>query len=425
MRNGFPEDFLWGAATSAYQVEGDNFHNDWWEWEQAGNTEPSGKACDHYNRFREDFRLAKELGHNVHRLGIEWSRLEKDEGVWDASEWDHYKAVLDELLDLGIEPMVTLHHFTLPLWLSRKGSWLNENADMYFIRFAVKAIEELGSRARYWITINEPNILAILAYYQGKWPPCRTNFGEALTVLRNMLKAHTGAYSHMRRAAMESPSIRTPIIGLAKAVTAFHPLSPYSPLDRFYTYLRSKFHNHAFISSIINGRVYLPGLRPEKLPSGDAADFIGLNYYFRHFIYAKRPFKDNPMGEVYPPELLKTGGITDMGWEIYPKGIYEVVKSFCRYRKPIMITENGMATTDDSVRTKFIKDHLKYLLKAINEGAPVTGYIHWSLLDNFEWSEGYGKRFGLVGVDYSSQKRTVKDSARYLASVIKTRRIAD
>jgi beta-glucosidase len=422
MKDRFPDDFLWGAATSSHQVEGDNFHNDWWEWEQAGHTEPSGKACDHYHRFKDDFALAKEISHNVHRMGLEWSRLEKEDGIWDRNEWDHYKAVLDELIRLGIKPIVTLHHFTLPLWLSRKGGWTNENCASYFSRFALKAIHELGDRAEYWITINEPNILAVLGYYQGIWPPCKKDIGQMLLAIKNMLKAHSEAYGSMHEHATHQATK----IGAAKAVTAFHPVNRISPVDRFYAHLRSRFHNHAFIRSLIKGRISIPGLKPEKLPLKDTVDFIGLNYYFRQFIHGKRPVNKFPFGEVYPPELhKKCGEITDMGWEVYPEGLYEVVKSFINYKKPIMITENGLATTDDSMRHRYIKNHLKQLLKAINEGAPVTGYIHWSLMDNFEWADGYGKRFGLIGVDYSTQERSVRDSARYLASIIKTGKIPD
>jgi len=424
MSDRFPENFLWGAATSAYQVEGDNFYNDWWEWETGGNTEPSGKACDHYHRFREDFRLAKELGHNAHRLGLEWSRLEKNQGTWDQAEWDHYKTVVNELVRLGIEPIVTLNHFTVPVWFARKGSWLNDESVPLFSRFAVKAIEELGDQARYWITINEPYILALIAYFQGQWPPCRKSFDDLLTVSKNMLKAHVEAYRGMHEHANGSSGIRTPKIGIAKAVTAFHPCSPYSIRDRLCAHLRSRFHNHSFIASAVKGRVLIPGLFPERLLTKGAMDFIGLNYYTRQFIHYKKPLSENPLGEVCSLEHHSDSGeTTDMEWEIYPKGLYELVKSFRRYHVPIFITENGLATDDDTLRQRFIKEHLAQLLKAIKEGAPVMGYLHWSLLDNFEWDKGYSKRFGLVHVDYGTQKRTIRDSARYYASVIETGKV--
>jgi len=420
MTGKFTDKFLWGAATSSHQVEGDNFLNDWWKWETAGGTEPSGKACDHYHRFREDFLLAKELGHNTHRLSLEWSRLEKDEGVWDQGEWDHYKEVIDELIKLGIEPVVTLNHFTVPLWFERKGGWLSEDSAGDFTRYAAKAIEELGSRVQYWIAINEPYILAFLGYFFGQWPPGRKNFNEALIASKNMLKSHAASYQKMHEYARHT-GLRTPKIGIAKAVTAFHPCSRYSPIDALRTHFRNRFYNHSFIVSALKGRVLIPGLRREKLPAANTIDFIGLNYYFRQFIHHQRPLRKHPLGEVCSLEHHKNAGrTTDMGWEIYPEGLYEVVKNFCRYRLPIIITENGLATTDDSLRQRYIKDHLTQLLRAITDGAPVVGYLHWSLLDNFEWADGYGKRFGLINVDYNTQERTVRDSARYYADVIRT-----
>ncbi len=421
MKDRFPEGFLWGSSTSAYQVEGGNYNNDWYEWEASGGTSPCGEACDHYRSFKEDFKIAKELGHNAHRLGIEWSRLEKEEGIWDESEWGHYKSVLDELTRLKITPIVTLNHFTIPLWLSHKGGWLSDESPGHFTRFAAKAVKELGNFTEYWITFNEPNILAILEYFYGRWTPCRKNFAEALIVLKNMLKAHAMAYSLMKKEAESTPGVKKPKITIAKAVTAFHPCSRYSPLDRLVTYWRSCFHNHAFIASSIKGEVRLPGLAREKLSAKKTIDFLGLNYYSRQFIHYEKPLSKNPLGVICSLDHhAHAGKMTDMNWEIYPEGIYEVVKSFARWRLPIMITENGLATTSDALRKDYIKRHLLELLRAINEGLPVIGYLHWSLLDNFEWSDGYSKRFGLVRVDYPTQKRTITDAARYYAQVIES-----
>jgi len=415
----FPENFLWGAATSSHQVEGNNCSNDWWKWEQEGKTQSSGAACDHYHRFKDDFLLAKELGHNAHRLSLEWSRLEKEENVWDESEWDHYKTVLDELIKLRITPIVTLNHFTIPLWLTKKGSWLNKESVDIFARFAQKAIKELGGKVQYWITSNEPNILAFLAYYYGEWPPYHKNFSEALTVLKHMIKSHAKSYGLMHECARRNNGILCPKIGIAKAVTAFHPCRTFSVSDRLSVFYRERLHNYGTVSSLINGRLLIPGLRPETLYAKKTIDFIGLNYYFRQFI-RRNFFSKSLLGEVCSLEHHPTAGkTTDMGWEIYPKGLYELVKSFSRYKLPLMITENGIATVDDSLRQTFIEQHLDYLFRAIKEGAPVIGYLHWSLLDNFEWAEGYTKRFGLVHVDYKTQKRTAKKSARYYASIIK------
>lgn len=419
MSTGFPKDFLWGASTSAYQVEGGNFNSDWSEWEASGKSERCGEACDHYNRYTEDFALAKKLGHNAHRLGLEWSRLEKEEGVWDEKEWDHYKKVLDELIRLDIEPVLTINHFTVPQWLSRKGSWLSHDSAVYFSRFSQKAAKELSSRVKYWITINEPNILALLAYYTGEWPPQHKDFREVVEVSKNMLLGHTSSYEKMKEEA--SRANQNPMIGLAKAVTAFHPSSRLSILDHASTFLRKKYYNHSFINSLIRGQMELPGMHGKKLSSKRTIDFIGLNYYFRQFIKHAKPFKENPFGEVTSfLHRRDAGKATDMGWEVYPRGIYEVIDSFRKYRLPLMITENGIATRKDQVRVNYIEKHLKEVLRAINKGADVIGYLHWSLLDNFEWAEGYTKKFGLINVDFKSQKRTVRPSGEFLKKIIQT-----
>ncbi|HNX90563.1 MAG TPA: glycoside hydrolase family 1 protein [Candidatus Omnitrophota bacterium] len=417
----FPKDFLWGAATSSHQVEGDNFYNDWWEWEISGGTEPSGKACDHYHLFRDDFAIAKELGHNVHRLSLEWSRLEKSEGEWDNSEWEHYRQVIDELIRLEIEPIVTLNHFTIPVWLANRGGWQSRDMPRLFAKFAQNAVKHLGDKVQYWITINEPLVLAYIGYFQGKWPPFKKSFDDMLLAARNMLVSHVEAYSLMTLTADNIPGLRSPKIGIAVNVATFHPCSKMSIRDNLSAYLRANFQNQSFVSSLVSGNVNFFPYMNFKLSAAKTVDFIGLNYYFREFVHHKRPFIQNPFGSICSHAHHEDAGPrTSMGWEIYPRGLYEVVMSYAKYKLPIMITENGLAADNDAVRREYIKGHLIWLFQAIKEGAPVAGYLHWSLLDNFEWAEGFSKRFGMVHVDFKTQKRTVKDSARYMAEIIKT-----
>lgn len=414
--NKFPENFLWGSATSSHQVEGNNTRNDWWEWEEMGRAPKSGLASDHYKRFREDFRIAKDLGHNAHRFSIEWSRVEKNEGEWDNNEWNHYREVIDELVKLNIEPILTINHFTVPIWFARKGGWGDSRNVEYFVRFAEKAVHELGSKVKYWITINEPLVLAFIGYFQGIWPPGEKDFSMMMKAGINMLRAHNKAYVKMKEASPHN-DIK---IGIAMSVATFHPCSYLSIPDRMAAFLRANFQNHAFIRSSIKGRASFFPYINEKLPYKKTIDFIGLNYYFREFVHHKWPLLQNPFGHICSKEHhLRAGERTTMGWEIYPKGIYEVVKSFSKYKLPIMITEHGLSTYDDNIRKSFIKEHLFYLLKSINEGANVIGYLHWSLLDNFEWAEGFGPRFGLVEVDYNTQKRLIRESARYYSSIIR------
>lgn len=237
--------FLWGAATSSHQVEGNNALNDWWEWESAGRfREQSGLACDHYRRFREDLEIARKLGHTAHRFSLEWSRLEPREGRWDEDAWNHYKEVLLTLREFSIEPIVTLNHFTLPLWFSKRGGWLDHSSGMYFQRFAKKAAETLGEQVTYWITLNEPMVYAGCAYFFGKWPPGITDFKKTLTVIEHLIRAHTLSYRSLHRTTDLCFSKRRVRVGLAQSVYHFEPYDNRSVVDRFATTLRSYFFNH-------------------------------------------------------------------------------------------------------------------------------------------------------------------------------------
>ena len=418
----FPDNFLWGASTSAHQVEGDNFHNNWWKWEQKGLIPASGKACDHYSLYRKDFSIAKALGHNAHRFGIEWSRVQKYPCSWDEEEWQHYRDVTNELIKLDITPVVTLNHFTIPAWIEDRGGWTNDETIQHFTDFTVKALKELGNKVEYWITFNEPHMLAFIGHFYGTWPPYRKDPAEAFLILKNLLKCHVKVYKKMHFTADNTPGLLLPKIGIAKAVTAFQPDS-LSVKDISSSENRDFAHNHSFVSSCVKGKICIPGLGSETLEAGNTLDFIGLNYYYRQFIKKARPFPLDPLGESYNNSKRISGKITDMGWEVFPPGIYSLVRSFSQYDIPLLITENGIATTRDSERKDFIEQHLKYLLKAVNENLPLLGYLHWSLLDNYEWAEGYSKKFGLVDVDPLSRKRSVRRSAKYYSSVINNKRI--
>ena len=420
----FPTNFLWGASTSAHQVEGNNYYNDWWRWEKKGFTPPSGKACDHYSLYKDDFSMAKKLSHNTHRFGIEWSRVQKDPKSWDQKEWEHYKNVINELLKLNIIPIPTLNHFTIPSWIEDIGGWSNNETIELFTNFAIKAMQELGNKIEYWIPFNEPHMLAFIGFFYGNWPPYIKKPNVAFLILKNILKAHVNVYIKMNREAKKNPELIKPKIGIAKAVGAFHPNSILSLKDIHSTENRDFAHNHSFITSCINGKLCIPGLETEKLETSKTLDFIGLNYYYRQFIKHDKPFYLDPLGETAPDNSKKIRGkITDMGWEVYPKGIYDLVRNFSRYNLPIMIAENGIATNNDKYRVEFLQEHLRYLIKALRKGYPLIGYLHWSLLDNFEWSEGYTKKFGLIDIDLITQKRTIRQSAQVFSSIIKNGRI--
>lgn len=416
----FPKNFLWGAATSSHQVEGDNFHNDWWEWEQTGRLqEKSAKACDHWNLFREDFKLAKSLHHNAHRFSIEWSRVEPEEGVFDEQALAHYKTVLQTLKDEQLEPVVTLHHFTLPLWLARQGGWVSKKTPAIFARYARKVIESIGDGVSFWVTINEPEIYIYKSYLTGEWPPGETHYDQAYEVAKHLLKGHVLAYAAMKE-VVQTLHRKEIQVGIAKHVSFFTPCSNRWK-DRLSTWLRSLIFNHLFIKALIQGRAFYPGFFHVRLPHGDTLDFIGLNYYTRDYIHHCNFLVPGIFGDPCPVKHKhEIGKQNFLKWEIYPEGLYHLVKDFSKYKLPILITENGICTDRDEERTQFVAEHLSALAKAMEEGAPVIGYLYWSLLDNFEWAEGFSPRFGFVEVDFETQQRKIRPSANMFSRICQT-----
>jgi len=368
----FPKNFLWGTATSAYQVEGGIKNCDWSKWKDAG------LACDHYHKYEEDFDLAKNILHNnAHRFSIEWSRIEPEKGKWDLKEIEHYKKVLLALNKRGLKPFVTLHHFTNPLWLTKEGGWENKKVIDYFARYAEFIVKNLGEYVDFWITINEPLVYIGQGYLDYKWPPGKKNIFKAFIVLSNMIKAHRVAHTIIQQV---DPTAK---ISIATNNVFFKPYKEKSFLDRLSVSMSSYFWNRYFLNKVKN---YL--------------DFIGLNYY--------------SLIRIQFPLRMKNGDNikSDLGWEIYPKGIYYALKELQRYKKPIYIMENGMADAGDKYCSKFIIDHLKWVHQAIEEGVDIRGYFHWSLLDNFEWAEGFKPRFGLIAVDYNNLKRSPYAASR-------------
>ena len=413
----FPKNFLWGAATSSNQVEGNNTGNDWWEWEQAGKLEEvSGLACDHWSRFREDFKMAKSLHHNAYRFSIEWSRVEPKESEFNQEAIGHYQEMVRELGKNGLEPVVTLFHFTLPVWLVHEGGWSSDRSPQLFARFAQKMVETFGGEVRYWMTINEPLVYILKSYLMGEWPPGERSYEKSYRVITHFLKGHVAAYDAMKEAAGSSngPELQ---IGVAQHVAMFSPCEN-SWRDRISVWLRNLIFNHLFVKALIQGRIFYPGIFKIKLTRQKTIDFIGLNYYTRDFVQNKGFGIPGVYGDACTSKHHKEAGRKNfLSWEIYPEGLFQLVKDFSRYKLPILISENGICTEHDEERAHFIKDHLRELAKAIEGGAPVFGYLYWSLLDNFEWAEGFDPRFGLVEVNYATQERKVRMSAFEYAEI--------
>jgi len=375
----FPDGFLWGAATSSYQIEGGIENNDWAGAARLGKVPSAGRACDHYNRYEEDFDIAKSLGHNAHRLSIEWGRIEPEEGKFDEQAITHYREVLAALRARGLAPMVTLWHFTLPLWLSQQGGVQHKHFPDYFARYCAYATEQLGDDRILFTTINEPLVFAALGWIRGVWPPFkRRSFLRYLPVTRQLARAHNLAYRAIKE---KHPTFTIGIVKNNKYV-----YSNANPLNILAAEITDWYWNRWFLN-----RTYRN------------TDFIGLNYYF-HQSFGKE-------------ERLPR---SDMGWPIFPEGICHVLLELARYQKPIYVTENGIADAADDKRAYFIREHLYQIHKAIEGGAPVKGYFYWSLLDNFEWAEGFEKRFGLVEINYKTLERRVRPSAHVYEKICRT-----
>ncbi len=399
----FPKDFLWGASTSAYQVEGNNSNTDWWEWERnRPGSALSGGACGHYQRFREDFDLAKSLGHNCHRLSLEWSRIQPGPERFCQEEINHYIQVIDHLRSLGIEPVVTLHHFTNPLWLSRIGGWENPKAAQYFLDYARKIVYLLAPKVKFWVTVNEPMVYTYYSYLTGEWPPQKKSRLLAWKVSDNLVEAHILSY-RLIHSIYKKSGLGAPLVSIAQNMIAFLPCKK-SPRNKLAAYLRNRLFNFRLIEDLIRK---------------NSLDFIGMNYYTRHLIETRGWSFD---------ELLTRNcreGHADLaknslGWEVYPQGLHDLLKVLKKYKLPVFILENGICCQDDEKRWDFIREHLKNIHAAMADQVPVIGYLYWSLLDNFEWDKGFAPRFGLCEVDYSDYKRTPRDSARKFAQVALT-----
>jgi beta-glucosidase len=405
----FPAGFLWGAATAAHQVEGDNRSNDWWPFEQAGKLPfKSGDACRHYELFERDFELARAMGHNAHRFSIEWSRIEPRQGEWDLAAIRHYREVIEALRQRGMEPLVTLHHFTNPAWFADAGGWLVRRNVGHFARYTEFVAKHLGDRVRWWLTINEPTVYAKNAFVTGHWPPCRQgDWWAASRAIGNMGRAHRVAYDILHRHRPDA------LVGFPHSAPLVMPRQPARPVDRSCAWLR-----YLVLPGV--PLVLLGGARRRRL------DFIGLNYYCRTLVHWEargtaalfgRDWLEDDQGE---PRVF-----SDIGWEIYPAGLRWQLARFARYGVPVLVTENGLATADEAQRLEFLRSHLHSLAEASADGIAIAGYLYWSLMDNFEWSLGTEPRFGLAATDFTTQERVPRPAAAYFAEVCKKNALPD
>lgn len=408
----FPKDFYWGASTASHQVEGGTI-NQWSEWELANASElaktaqqrlgylpnwesiktqatnpsnyVSGKGVDHYKRYKEDFDIIQKLNLNAFRFGIEWSRIEPEEGVWDEEALQHYHDYIDELVQRNIEPFLNIWHWTMPTWFTKKGGFAKRKNLVYWRRFVQKISKEFGDKLGHIITINEPNVYTTFSYLTGEWVPEGKNPITFLRVYLNLATAHKQAYRILKRA---HPKLQ---IGLAPAMANIQAKRPHSIVDEISTWWMRYFWNWWFVNRVRRHQ-----------------DFVGFNHYFSDYYRGLKT--DNP-------DAPKN----DLGWYMEPEGIYPLlVRTWAHYKKPIIITENGVADADDQYRQWWIEQTIIAMERALSEGIELKGYLHWSLLDNFEWKYGWWAKFGLIHVDREhGMKRTARPSAIYYANTIK------
>lgn len=404
----FPPDFLWGTATSSHQVEGNNENNDWWAWEQEEgrilNGDKSGVACDWWANAERDFDHAAALHTNAHRLSLEWSRIEPEPSVFNAAALDRYRAMLQGLHDRGIEPMVTLHHFTNPRWLGEKGDFDSDLMVDYFQRYTAQVVDKLGDLIPKWVTINEPLIYLFFRYLGNEFPaPRQKGWGAARRAIHTMLKCHAAAYHTIKESYPES------LIGVAAHIRPIQPPADGGRLDHYWARQMDWLFNDMWLEAMRDGRIR--GILGRGTIKGLAGtyDYLGLNYYSRSLIRFPRT----------QPEPCPDGAeMSDMNFmENYPAGMFHSIKRLLRYQKPIYITENGLPDKEDRLRPAYLIAHLREIWRAISFNFPVMGYYHWSLVDNFEWERGWSQRFGLIGLDLGTQERQWRPSAHLYAQI--------
>lgn len=408
----FPESLHLGVASAATQIEGGDQNNSWYEWFQKGHIKDGSDpsiANMHYERYQEDAQIMHDMGIRHYRLGIEWARLEPEPGVFDEAAFAHYRDELLLLKQLGIAPLLTLHHFTNPLWFERMGAFESPESVSIFLRFVRKTVEVLGDLVSEYITINEPNVYASFGWFLGDWPPGKKRFGATLRVMNRLCESHIKAYGLIHRIRREKGYQDTKV-SYAHHMRVFVPKNSRSLWHRASTALMQRLFQNCYSNAFLTGRPYWPLHRVRGEGNGPFCDFHAVNYYSRSAV--------SGLNEGY----LSPVPINDLGWEIYPAGIAQCAKELYALAKlPVYITENGTCDNEDNFRSRYIYEHIRALCES---GLPMERYYHWCFTDNFEWLEGFSARFGLVHVDYSTQKRTVKRSGEFFSKMIAKRGVS-
>lgn len=413
----FPKNFIWGAGSSAQQVEGDCFNNSWHRWQQEKKLQKAGIACNQWNleQFRNDCKLMQSIGLTAYRFSIEWSKLEPAEGIFDQDGFDHYEALCQELVAQGIRPVITLHHYTDPLWFVDQGAFEKQENIRYYVRFCTEIFKQLNKYQPLWLTFNSPASYAINSYHRGTRPPGKNSMQTAMEVLANMLHAHASAYQAMKNIDQKSE------IGILHNIFHIEVGNRYNPFDHLARYLANKLSHTCIYDFFTTGifSIHIPGMvrvttHNEKAHA--SLDFIGLNYYSHGYMHWFKPQAahdeiqtDNPQYTIYAEGLYSA-------IEELDACIVQPLKKINGKEMPIYVTENGIATTDDAKRDLFFKRTMYALAQACKK-FNVVGYVHWAFMDNYEWGS-YEKKYGIFSVDFKTQQRLLKPGSSHFVQTI-------
>lgn len=421
----FPEGFLFGTATSSHQVEGGNTRNDWWAWEQQpgriADGTSSGDAAGWWAGAAEaDLARAAELGQNAHRMSLEWSRLEPEPGRFDRAAFERYRQILDAANDRGLSVLLTLSHFTLPTWAAKLGGWTHPNLPALFEGFADRAARELGDGVALWATLNEPNVLAYMGYAGDRWPPGRKSLPAAFVAMRRQLEAHARGYEAVHRVLPHAE------VGLVLNMPWFAPADPGRRLDRVAAALQDWTFSGAILHALAAGELRFPLVAAPRRRAPELArrlDWVGLNFYGRYDVR----FDPRAAGEAFGRHVQSPTVRTEHNdWgQPSPEGMVRQLRRLSALGVPLYVTENGTFDPDDRRRPGFLVDHVAALEGALREGLDVRGYFVWSLVDNFEWAEGWSTPFGLLALDRATGGRTPRASAEVYASICRARGLPD
>jgi beta-glucosidase len=418
-----PKNFLLGTATASLQIEGGDENNSWYKWAEEGRIK-DGTHCivsgDHWNRVDEDINLIKELNSDTYRLSLEWSRIEPNEGEFNSEAMEHYRQEVSKLKNAGILPLVTLHHFSNPLWLEEEEAWINPSVVDYFERYTEYVIMNLRDLVSDFITINEPNVYLAQGYLFGIWPPGRSNLGQYLKGAKNMILAHIKSYLKIH-SIREKLGFKDTRVGVANHLRVFDPKHD-SFLEKRVCSMYDHLIQELFITGMTEGKLLFPIGSGYPLGKGKYFDFFGVNYYTRDII----TLSTSPSSLFGKIEVKEGAALNDLGWEIYAEGLHRLCKKYYnRFKAPIFITENGTCDSKDAFRAQYIYDHLYQVRKLIEEGVEVQRYYHWSLMDNFEWLEGLSPRFGLIEIDYNTLERKIRRSGKFYSDICRQKEVSE